>query len=99
MVRAFLSKRKLFRVLLEEAPPAVRVQGLLHNRSYFVTALREAIRQRPPEQRRLDPENAAFVIVHSVIGTLHGAVLGNWPGISPEGLTRELSLMLQRYVE
>src|SRR5262249_33553838 len=92
----FYSKKRLLRVLLDETPAAVRNQGMLKNRTHFMNFLKARMQSSPGTFA--DPETMAFVIVHAIIGALHGTVLDGQVDLAPEALSLELSRLIQSYL-
>jgi AcrR family transcriptional regulator len=95
MVERVYAKKKLVRILVEEAPPVVRIQGVQKAGGRYVAFLKDALGADVTESAKFNAEMAAFVIINAVTGVLRAAVVHG--EIEQSILTRELSRLIDGY--
>jgi AcrR family transcriptional regulator len=102
MVRAMLDAHlvdpKLHKVLMEQVPRTGRLERVLGVEKEMTALVGAYLAARKRELRCKDLEVAAFLLVNTVEGVTHAATLHHAGEVAIDGLARELTDMIMRYI-
>ena len=101
MIRALLAAHRvdpeLHRVVMEQIPSVDAVREIRKMEALLTQLIRGEMEKRRDEIRELDPELATFVLIHTVEGLTHAAVLER-PDLLGDALVDEIAELVLRYV-